>query len=220
MSPYAKVWSKFVLERRLEYGGHTDPSWRDGYTLSASLVVPVDVSRFRERLEPPRDALRPLPFVSVHPDHFMHLTLVMLGFVVDDPAGKDEISRDGLAVVEDKVRSLLSGTPAPTVRLANLNAFPGAAFIEVHDSGALGRLREALYEACGLDNPHGPPHLTLAYFHAPDGAPAPDGLISTISRFRDWPIGELLVDRVRLSLLDLRSDYPNPEIAAEMPLMS
>jgi hypothetical protein len=64
---YAEVWERFVRERRLEFGGHTDPGWRDGHALSASFMIPVEASHFRERLEPLRDALRPFPFVSLHP---------------------------------------------------------------------------------------------------------------------------------------------------------
>ena len=218
MHAYAEVWERFVCERRLEFGGHTDPAWRDGHALSASLVVPVEASRFRERLEPLRDALRLFPFVSLHPDHFLHITLIFLGFLAERPESEQEISRERLEEIEGSARRTLSGYPAFAVRLANLNAFPGAAFIEVHDGGRLDELRAALSEGCGLKKPHGPPHLTLAYFHAPEGAPAPDELVSAIAHYRDWPVGDLLVETVHLTLLDLRTDYPEPEVIAEVPL--
>ena len=48
--------------------------------------------------------------------------------------------------------------------------------------------------------------------------PAPDGLISAIARYRDWPIGEFAVESMRITLLDLRLDYPEPEVLAKMPL--
>jgi 2'-5' RNA ligase len=82
----------------------------------------------------------------------------------------------------------------------------------------LDRLRDALCASCGLKKPSGPPHLTLAYFQAPDGTDAPEGLISTIARYRDWPIGEILVDNVEMTILDLRQEYPEPETLARMPL--
>src|ERR687895_2672094 len=90
---YAEVWKRFVRERRLEFGGHTDPRWREGHASSASFIIPVDASWFRERLEPLRDALRPFPFVSLHPDHFLHITVLSLGFLVEEPEREDEISR-------------------------------------------------------------------------------------------------------------------------------
>ena len=218
MDEYDEIWERFVSDRRLEFGGYMDPSWQAGHTRSASLVVPVDVSPFRERIEPLRDALRPFPFVSLHPDHFLHITLVILGFLVPEPGGKGEISPERLANIEVAARRSLADFPASKMRLANLNAFPGAAFAEAHDGGTLDALREALCEACGLRKPSGPPHLTLAYFQAPDGTRAPDDLISAIARYRDWPVGEADISSVRLTLLDLRSHYPEPDTLAEIEL--
>ena len=218
MEEYERVWERFANERRLEFGGYMDPAWQDGHTLSASLVVPGEAPRFHERLEPPREALRPFPFVSLHPDHFMHITLVLLGFLVDEPEERDEVSHERLQEIEKRARIALSDVPAFNVRLANLNAFPGAAFIEAHDGGALDRLRDALCTSCDLKKPPGLPHLTLAYFQAPDGTRAPEELISTMARYRDWPIGEITVENVEITLLDLRREYPEPETLARIPL--
>src|ERR687890_234688 len=193
MEEYDRVWERFVGRRRLEFGGYMDPDWQEGHKLSASLVVPGEASRFRERLEP-------------------------LGFLVDEPEDEDEVSCDRLQEIEERARTALSDTPAFTVRLANLNAFPGAAFIEAHDGGALDMLRDALCASCDLKKPQGPPHLTLAYFQAPEGTDAPEELISTIARYRRWPIGEITVENVEMTLLNLRSEYPEPETLARITL--
>ena len=218
MQDYDRVWERSVGERRLEFGGHMDPSWQDGHRFSASLVVPGEASRFHERLEPLREAMRPFPFVSLHPDRFMHITLVLLGFLVDEPGEEDELSRERLQEIEKRAMVALSDVEAFTVRLANLNAFPGAAFIEAHDGGRLDGLRDALCTSCDLKKPPGPPHLTVAYFQAPDGTDAPEELVSTIARYRDWPIGEIVVENVEMTLLNLRSEYPEPETLIRMPL--
>jgi 2'-5' RNA ligase len=181
-------------------------------------VIPVQGSRFRERLEPLRDALRPFPFVSLHPDYFLHITVLFAGFVVEKPEQEIEVSWERLEEIEASARRNLSDFPAFTVRLANLNAFPGAAFVEVHEGEMLDSLRWALCEACGLEKPSGPPHLTLAYFHAPDGTPAPEELICAIARYRDWPVGELAVEYVDITVLDLRIEYPEPKVLARMHL--
>ena len=218
MEEYGRIWERFVQDRRLEFGGHMDPEWQDGHTLSASLLVPVDAQRLHGRLEPMRDALRAFPFASLHPDHFMHVTLVLLGFLVDEPKEKGEVSRERLGRIETDAREALADFPAFTVGLANLNAFPGAAFVEAHDGGMLDALRDALSLGCGLERPQGPPHLTLAYFQAPDGTPVPETLIPAIERYRDWPVGKIAVDGVEMTLLDLGADYPEPETLARIPL--
>jgi RNA 2',3'-cyclic 3'-phosphodiesterase len=218
MEEYESVWGRFVRGRRLEFGGYKDPDWQGEYRFSASLVVPGETSQFSGRLEPLREALRPFPFVSLHPDYFMHITMILLGFLVDEPEKNHEVSRERLRDIEERARAVLSDFPTFTVGLANLNAFPGAAFIEVHDGGILDELRAALSVSCGLKKPSGPPHLTLAYFQAPDATEAPEELVSAIARYRNWPIGEITVDNVEMTLLDLRSDYPEPETLARIAL--
>jgi 2'-5' RNA ligase len=218
MKDYESVWERFVSERRLEFGGYKDPSWQEGHRYSASLVVPGEISRLHGHLEALREVLRAFPFVSLHPDHFMHITLFLLGFLVDEPNGENEVSRARLREIEERARAALSDFPTFTVELANLNAFPGAAFIEAHDGGMLDELRDALSVSCGLKKPSGPPHLTLAYFQAPDGTEAPEELVSAIARHRDWPVGEITVDNVEMTLLDLHSEYPEPETLARMTL--
>src|ERR671911_3194841 len=104
MEAYDRVWERFVGERRLEFGGYMDPDWQEGYRLSASLIVPGETSRFHEGLEPLREALRPFPFVSLHPDHFMHITLVHLGFLVNEPKKGDEVSHKRLREIEECAR--------------------------------------------------------------------------------------------------------------------
>ena len=218
MKGYESVWERFVRERRLEFGGHKDPAWQEGHRFSASLIVAREASRFHERLAPLREALRPFPFVSLHPDYFMHITLILLGFLVDEPEESNEVSHERLREIEERARAVLSGFPTFTVGLANLNAFPGAAFVEAHDGGMLDELRAALSVSCGLKKPSGPPHLTLAYFQPPEGTEAPEELVSAITRYRHWPIGEIAVDNVEMTLLDLRLDYPQPETLTQIEL--
>lgn len=216
---YERVWERFRRERRLEFGGHTDPNWHNGHALSASFMVPVDAPEVRARLEPLRDALRPFPFVSLHPDRFLHVTLLLLGFVVPEPGSEGEISRERLRGLESEAREALRGFPAFPVELANLNAFPGAVFVEAHDDGMLRRLRDAICEGCGISSPSGPTHLTVAYVHAPDGSPAPEEFVAVVERYRDWPVGLILVESVELTLLDLgAAEYPEPKTLAKITL--
>jgi 2'-5' RNA ligase len=218
MDRYEQTWRQFISESTLEFGGHMDSDWQDGHTLSASLIVPVDIEPLHQRIEPLRETLEGMPFVSLHPDHFMHITLLILGFLVPEPEKENEISPERLSEVRRESKRILSDFPAFRVELANLNAFPGAAFIEVYDEGKLDELRDALCKGCGLKAGKGLPHLTLAYFHAPNGAPAPGELVSGLGGFRKWPVGEIPVEHVDLTLLDLKSKYPEPELLARMPL--
>lgn len=216
---YAEIWKRFKRERRLEFGGHTDPEWQEGHAVSASFVAPVEAPHLREGLKPLRDALRPFPFVSLHPDHFMHLTLLPLGFLVPKPEDENELSRERLEELGERAREALVGFPAFEMDLANLNVFPGAAFVEPRDGGMLEKLRDAVTGRCGLEKPTGPLHLTLAYLQEADGTLAPDEFVAAIERYRDWPVGKVSVKRVEITLLTLGSSpYPELETFARIPL--
>lgn len=123
-----------------------------------------------------------------------------------------------LEELEYGAREALAGFAPFSAELRNLNAFPGAVFVEVHDRGELREIREAIRARCGLSEPPGPPHLTVAYIHAPDGTPAPKRFVEAIERCREARVGRLDVDRIKLTLLDLRKEYPEPEILAGIPL--
>jgi 2'-5' RNA ligase len=216
---YAEIWEKFKKERRLEFGGHTDPEWREGHTLSASFVAPAKATHLRNGLKPLRDALRPFSFVSLHPDYFMHLTLLPLGFIVSEPEDENELSRGRLEELKVRAEEALRGFPVFEVELANLNVFPGAVFVEARDGGMLDKLRDTLRERCGVEKTAGPLHLTLAYLQAQSGAPAPDEFVAAIERYRNWPVGVFSVDRIELTLLNLiSSPYPELETFARIPL--
>jgi 2'-5' RNA ligase len=216
---YAEIWERFKRERRLEFGGHTDPEWQEGHAVSASFVAPIEAPHLREGLRPLRDTLRSFPFVSLHPDHFMHLTLLPLGFLVPKPEDENELSRERLEELGERAREALVGFPAFELDLANLNVFPGAAFVEARDGGMLEKLRDVVCRQCGLEKPTGPLHLTLAYLQEANGALAPDEFVAAIERYRNWPVGKVSVERVEITLLTLGSSpYPELETFARIPL--
>jgi len=216
---YAEIWERFKKERRLEFGGHTDPEWQEGHAVSASFVAPIEAPHLQEGLRPLRDTLRSFPFVSLHPDHFMHLTLLPLGFLVPKPEDENELSRERLEELGERAREALVGFPAFELDLANLNVFPGAAFVEARDGGMLEKLRDVVCGRCGLEKPTGPLHLTLAYLQEANGALAPDEFVAAIERYRNWPVGKVSVERVEITLLTLGSSpYPELETFARIPL--
>jgi 2'-5' RNA ligase len=216
---YAEIWERFKSERRLEFGGHTDPEWQEGHAVSASFVAPIEAPHLWEGLKPLRDTLRSFPFVSLHPDHFMHLTLLPLGFLVPKPEDENELSRERLEELAERAREALVGFPTFEMHLANLNVFPGAAFVEAREGGMLEKLRDVICGRCGLEKPTGPLHLTLAYLQEADGTLAPDEFVAAIERYRNWPVGKVSVERIEITLLTLGSSpYPELETFARIPL--
>ncbi|AHY45592.1 2'-5' RNA ligase superfamily [Rubrobacter radiotolerans] len=221
MDSFERAWREFKQERRLEFGGHTDPDWRGEHDLSAAFILPVDTEVFSERLGPLREALSRFSFVSLHPDHFMHVSLVIVGFV--EPSGREAegtVTQGSLKKISSKAKEALADFSPFEVHLQGLGAFPAAAYVEAHENGEIDALRRVLRECCGLEpfEREGPPHLTLAYFKAENGTAAPPELISTVERYRDWYVGSFTAREVQLSLLDLTQEYARFEPVARIPL--
>ena len=129
MGDYKQVWNSFVSGDVLEFGGHMDPGWQAGHTLSASFIVPVDVSALKPRLKPLRDS-SPDP---CHSSHYIQTTSCTSRCYrsvsrYPNPEQENEISPERLAEVEAAARRALKDFPAFEIEFANLNAFPGAAF--------------------------------------------------------------------------------------------
>lgn len=143
----------------------------------------------------------------------MHISLVMVGFADE---GDSEARLESLA---KDARAALEGFGSFGASLKNLGAFPSAAYVEAHDqNGEIDALREALLLGCGLKSKPGPPHLTLAYFQTEEETDAPEELVQSIEGFRDWSVGEIRVDAVDLTVLDLCKDYAEPQVFARLPL--
>lgn len=182
-------------------------------------MIPVEVKGIEGGISAARDALRPFPFVSLHPDHFMHISLVIVGFVTDEPGGPNEFSKENLAELAELAKEVVAGFGEFRLKLANLGAFPSAAFIEAYDeAGEIDKLRRSLFVCCGLEGKPGPPHLTLAYFTVKEKTNAPPALIEAIEPLRNRTFGSFTVRHVDLTLLDLTEEYAKPEIFARLPL--
>nr|WP_276129932.1 2'-5' RNA ligase family protein [Rubrobacter indicoceani] len=163
--------------------------------------------------------MRPFPFVSLHPDHFMHISLVIVGFLTAAPESPDEFSEEGLASLAESAGEAVSGFGEFRIDLANLGLFPSAAFIEAHDrNGEIDILRDALLVGCGLQSKPGPPHLTLAYFKVEEETDAPEGLIEAVEPLRNRTVGSFTARHVDLTVLDLCSEYARPKVFARLPL--
>jgi hypothetical protein len=72
--------------------------------------------------------------------------------------------------------------------------------------------------AAGPTAADGHNYLLAVVIEGTQEEPAPGGLISAMARYGDWREGEFAVESEEMTLLDLRLDYPEPEVLAKMPL--
>lgn len=215
---YRRIWQTFRTFRTLADGRHDSSDWRSHPGVYAVCVVRIPTAAVKPALDPFRAALARHPFVRVHPDHFLHVTLQELGFVCDRPGRPDEISPARLEEFATAAAAPIAETRAFDLTLGGANSFQDAAFLDVHDRGRCARLHTRLFELAAIPRtPRYPylPHSTVAHYTA---AVPVDGLPALIAGWRDRRFGSFRVTQVEIVTLRLDEPYPPLESYAVFPL--
>ena len=206
---YKRIWQAFRSAEHVKDGRHDTPEWRaHSPAVYAYVVVRVPAEPIQPALDEIRRGLAPLPYVRQHPDHFLHITLQELGFVVERPKSPDQIDQARLDEFVSQLPSALADAPKFELRLGGANAFQDAIFLDVHDRGHCGRLHARLRELAGiLSVPRFAylPHMTIAHFTAEEPI---DELPQLIGRWRDRRFGSIQVPAIEVVTMDVRLTYP------------
>ncbi len=215
---YRRVWQMFRTFDRLADGRHDTEDWRSHEGYYAVCVIRVPAAALQPALDGCRAALAAYPWVRVHPDHFLHVTLQELGFVCDEPERPDEITPARLEELASAAAGPIGDRPAFELALGGVNSFQDAAFLDVDDGGQCARLHGRLFELAAI--PRAPrfaylPHATVAHYTAE--APA-DGMAAALARWRDVRFGTFRVSQVEIVTLRLDEPYPPLEPYAIIPL--
>jgi 2'-5' RNA ligase len=181
-------------------------------------MIRIPAALLQPALDGCRTALSGYPFVRLHPDHFLHITLQELGFVREESASPDEISPARLEEFAHAAVGPISERDPFSLTLGGVNSFQDAAFLDVHDGGACTRLHTRLLELAAI--PRAPryaylPHVTIAYYTS--AAPIA-GLAASLVPWRDVSLGSFLATEVEIVTLRLDEPYPPLETYAVIPL--
>ena len=214
---YERVWDAFRRSQLTADGRHDTPYWRAQGGPYAACVVRVPAEALQPQLTQLRARLAGLPGVRLHPDHFLHIMLQELGFVVETSRKHDEISAARLEEFAQSIVEPVSSTRPLAVRLGGVNSFQDAVFLDVQGGGPLSRLHERLFDLAAL--PTLPaysylPHCTVAHY---DGTTPHEEAQALIGQWRNVTIGEFAIAEVEIVILDLDGAYPELATYAVIP---
>jgi RNA 2',3'-cyclic 3'-phosphodiesterase len=214
---YERVWEAFQRSHATADGRHDTAHWREHSGPYAACVVRVPAEALQPHLTELRRQLADLQGVRLHPDHFLHIMLQELGFVVETPRQLDEISENRLEeFAQSIVEPIATMRPLP-VTLGGVNTFQDAVFLEVRGGSSLARLHERLFDLAAL--PMLPsysylPHSTIAHY---DGTTPHDEALSLIAPWRKELLGAFTVAEAEIVTLDQREPYPELTTYAVIP---
>ncbi|MDQ3044247.1 MAG: 2'-5' RNA ligase family protein [Chloroflexota bacterium] len=217
---FRRVWQTLRSLKRLADGRHDTPGWRSHNAVYAICVIRVPAAALQPNLDALRKVLGDLPFVRIHPDHFLHITLQELGFVCDKPGRRDEISPARIKEFVSAATGPLAEQSAFKVRLGGVNSYQDAAFLDVHDGGQCARVHQRLRELAAV--PTIPrfaylPHMTIAHYIAD----VPVGnLPAILATWRDHTFGTFTASVIEVVTLPVNEAYPPMTTVASFPLRS
>lgn len=210
---FRRVWQNLRQAATVEDGRHDTAQWRNHSGKFAICCVRVPASALLPELAEVRQALRSLPFVRVHPDHFLHITIQELGFLTDSPEHRDEVAPERLAEFIGMAERPVSDFAPFEITLGGVNSFTDAAFLDVHDGGWLSRIHRRLRDFAIIPVDARYPYLpTLTIAHYTE--PAPIGRLPAIlSEWRDTHFGSFTVSEVDIVLISTNEAYPRLEVS-------
>lgn len=217
-SSYRRVWEAFTRTPSTADGRHDTPRWRGSTGPYAACIVRVPAELLYPQLAGIRDHLQDLSEVRVHPDHFLHIMLQELGFVVPHPSRRDEISADRLEEFAQSAIDPVSSASPFQIELGPVNAFEDAVFLETGGGARLSKLHSRLFELAAIPSePDFPylPHCTLAHF---TGVSSTAAAVAALTPYRSEPLGVLQVTEVEIVTMDAAEPYPVLESYAVVPL--
>ena len=215
---YRRVWEAFTRASSTADGRHDTARWRGSSGPYAACIVRVPAESLQPQLAGVRDHLQNLSEVRLHPDHFLHIMLQELGFVVPHPSRRDEISSGRLEEFAQSAVDPVSSMSPFQIEVGPVNAFEDAVFLETGGGARLTRLHNRLFELAAIPfEPDYPylPHCTVAHF---TGVSSTASAAEALSPFRTSALGRLQVTEVEIVTMNADDAYPELESYAVIPL--
>lgn len=204
----------------VEDGRHDTGHWRRHSGKFALCCVRVPAAVLSPEFLEVRRSLRSLPFVRLHPDHFLHIAIQELGFLNHNPEHRDEFTRDRLDEFIAMSERPISDFAPFEITLGGVNSFTDAAFLDILDDGWLSRIHRRLRDFGIVPIDARYPYLpTLTFAHYVNSHPI-GRLPAILSEWRDTRFGSFTVTAVDIVLLDSHRAYPRLEVAHSLALGS
>lgn len=222
---FDEAWQRFVQNNSLRLVEDTlEYEWRRGRMDYLAFLVPVEVEAARRHIRQTIERLEPVPGVQPYQESYWHITVKGVGFRVDSPSRRDEITPAVAESIAEEARSALSKEAAFEVIMGPVNALEGVVCVEVEAGGRIQQINRHLLEVAP-DMPRSPvddyflPHISIAHFTSDDGI---DELKSTLAQLREeHPRGpSFTVSRIDLILARLSESGPTFEPLASYRLQT
>jgi 2'-5' RNA ligase len=215
---YRRIWQNLRSIAEVRDGRHDGEAWQSHQGQFAMCCVRIPPDALGPEYDGILEALSQFPFVRIHPQSFLHIPIQEIGYVVNEPVSRNEISRNQLDEFITVSQRPLLDFPRFRIGLGPVNSFADAAFLDVQDDGWLSRIHRRLVDLSSVPPsmkfPY-LPHATIAHY---DRVAPIENLPAVLAEWRDTPVGEFVTDDVHVVLLDTRKPDAEFEVAHSFKL--
>ncbi|HYJ12530.1 MAG TPA: 2'-5' RNA ligase family protein [Thermomicrobiales bacterium] len=217
---YRRIWQNLRTITEVRDGRHDDEQWHSHAGRFAMCCLRIPSSALTPAYADLQAALVQFPFVRKHPDSFLHVPIQEIGYLVDEPRQRDELTQTQLEEFIDLAERPLIDFPQFNIQLGPVNSFADAAFLDVHDNGWLSRIHRRLIDFATVPPSTRfayVPHVTIAHYDrvAPVG-----NLAAVLTDWRDQVMGTFVAQHIDVVLLKTSETFPPFELAHSFPLGS
>ncbi|MFB6134168.1 MAG: 2'-5' RNA ligase family protein [Halanaeroarchaeum sp.] len=185
------------------------------------LLADLDESGATHALKPHLQTLDEFECFTAVPPRYLHVTVTVVGDVVADPSGPDDLSPAALPSLVERLRSALAGVESFDIELPKCNLFPTVVYAEVDDDGAFATLNDRVCRLDGVpvhdrDREGFIPHVALGHFTRTAGC---DRVVSFLEANRALSASTVEVDAIDLVALDRSTTrFPAFDLVERFPL--
>ena len=215
-SRYDACWDEFII------GDHiSPPSFGEGVALT--LLFWLRDQAIIQRLAGLQRRVASAVPLKVIPREALHITVRYIGELTNHPQRDSELRPDRIPELLAFLRTTLLDLPSFSVSLRRINSFRVCPFAEVHDGGAILRIRDAVEPGLReMGFPHYEsgsrgflPHLSLGYYgEVSDGAAARQ----LVEGIRETDLGQVQVNALSLVKAPWTAGMYHLEAVEELPL--
>lgn len=215
---YRRIWSHLRQIERVTDGRHDTANFfgRRGDLIIICARVPIEA--LMPQIEDVRAAIARHPYARLLPDSSFNITVQELGYLVERPQGRDEITRQWLDEYLEQCQISLKDFRPFDVRIGGINSYTDAAFLDVHDNGWFSRIHDVL-----VDFVSQPPRTRYPYLPelviAQYTKDAPLGtMVHDLTPFRDVEFGQIRVEHLDVLAISTDEAFADPVLVQSYPL--
>jgi 2'-5' RNA ligase len=215
---YRRIWANLRQVDRVVDGRHDTDDWfarpGDFVWMCARVPEAALLPGFEELVR----TLEQFSFTRIVPREYLNITVQELGYLAEQPSGRDEITEEWLEEFIQHAQRPISSFPPFDVAIGGANSFVDAAFLDIHDNGWLSRIHNRL-----LDFVSQPPSTRYSYLpeliiaQYVQAAPIAS-LVRALTPFRDRTFGTFRVESIDVMRVSTSETFPEPRLVHRFEL--